>query len=1012
MSQERYSPNGQRAGETNQTDQSSTEQARLQEDLEGRARWKKWGPYLSERQWGTVREDYSDNGDAWNYFTHDHAQYRAYRWGEDGLAGISDDHQLLCFALALWNGRDPILKERLFGLTNSEGNHGEDVKEYYFYLDSTPTHSYMKYLYKYPHAAYPYQLIIDANRSRDKLAPEFELLHTGIFDEDRYFDVFVEYAKAAPEDILIEITICNRGPEPAEIHVLPTLWFRNTWSWGGKEDKPELQTLAVGTDVRAIAARHRVLGERFLFCDGAVDLLFTENETNTHRLFNQPNHQPYCKDGIIQAVVHGNKNAVNPELRGTKASAHYRMVVAAKGTRKVRLRLTDQPSDRLGAPFGDTFESPFKTRQAEADAFYEGISPNTLNRDEAQVMRQALAGMLWSKQYFYYDLSKWLREHGDKPEEGVRAQVRNKDWFHMYNADIISMPDKWEYPWYAVWDLAFHSIPLSLVDVDFAKDQLRLFLGHHYLHPNGQMPAYEWNFNDVNPPVHPWAVWNVYSYEKQLRGRGDLTFLKFCFEKLSLNFTWWVNRKDEDENNVFSGGFLGLDNIGVFDRSSALPTGGNLEQSDGTGWMAFFASMMLQIAVELAMEDDPHYEAMALKYFEHFLWIASAMDNLSYTGVKLWDHEDGIYYDVLRFPDGKGVRLKVRSLVGLLPLAATTVLPADLRERLPRFFEQAQWFLEQHPYTAATLTVPLDVGAGGSRILSLVNPDKLRRMLAYMLNENEFLSPYGIRSLSRYHAEHPYVFDAGGQEYRLAYVPGDSDSGMFGGNSNWRGPIWMPMQVVLLSALVNQYAHLGNNFKVECPVGSGRQLNLLQVSQELARRLARLFTRNKDGRRPTHGVHSKWSDEHWRDHILYYEYFHGDTGAGVGASHQTGWTGVIAFLIHGFKEVEAEKVLEKGMVALAEESAEVAKETDQPQAVQVAEEVHEQVAEQVVAQVLETVQQQVTEAVKNEVGQAAEKLQEKVEEIVMEKVADAVQKKADEAQQQTEPGAEVKEDVL
>jgi hypothetical protein len=604
--------------------------------------------------------------------------------------------------------------------------------------------------------------------------------------------------------------------------------------------------------------------------------------------------------------------------------------------------------------------------------------------------------MLWSKQYFNYDLAVWLREHGDRPEDGVRADVRNRDWFHMYNADVVSMPDKWEYPWYAVWDLAFHTIPLSLVDVDFAKEQLRLFLGHHYIHPNGQMPAYEWNFGDVNPPIHPWAVWTVYSYDKQLRGRGDLAFLKFCFEKLSLNFTWWVNRKDVDGNNVFAGGFLGLDNIGVFDRSSPLPTGGHLEQSDGTAWMAFFASVMLQIAVELAIEDDPIYEAMALKYFEHFLWIASAMDNLSVTGVKIWDHEDGIHYDLLRFPDGSGVRLKVRSLVGLLPLAATTVLPADLRERLPRFFEEAQWFLERHPHTAAVLTVPLQVGAGGSRILSLVNPDKLRRVLRYMLDEDEFLSPFGIRSVSRWHAENPYVFNAGGQEYRVSYVPGDSDTGMFGGNSNWRGPIWMPMQLMLIRALVNQYAHLGDDFKVECPVGSGRHLTLLEVSQEIARRLSRLFIRGRDGRRPSHGDHARWQDQHWRDHVLFYEYFHGETGAGVGASHQTGWTGVIAFLIQGFTAIEAEKVLEKGMTAVAEGSAEVAKETDQPEAVQVAEEVHEQVAEQVVAQVLETVQQQVTEAVGE--GAQAEKLQEKVEQIVMEKVAEAVQKKAEEVQ--------------
>jgi hypothetical protein len=993
----------------NQTPELAAEQARLQDDREGRAAWKKWGPYLSERQWGTVREDYSPNGDAWNYFSHDNAQYRAYRWGEDGLAGISDDRQLLCFALALWNGRDPILKERLFGLSNSEGNHGEDVKEYYFYLDSTPTHSYMKYLYKYPHAEYPYVPIIEENRRRDKHAREYELLDTGIFDEDRYFDVFVEYAKGDPDDILIQITVCNRGPEPAAIDVLPTVWFRNTWSWGGTEEKPELKILAAATDVWAIAARHRLLGERFLYCETGLDLLFTENESNRQRAFNQPNQQPYCKDGIIQAVVHGNKNAVNPELRGTKASAQYRLTVAANGSQTVKLRLTNHPPDQMRTPFGDAFDAVLENRRADADAFYQSITPDTLTADEALVMRQALAGMLWSKQYFYYDLAEWLREHGDRPEEGVRANVRNKDWFHMYNADVISMPDKWEYPWYAVWDLAFHTIPLSLVDVEFAKEQLRLFLGHHYLHPNGQMPAYEWNFGDVNPPVHPWAVWTVYSYDKQLRGRGDLDFLKFCFEKLSLNFTWWVNRKDVDGNNVFSGGFLGLDNIGVFDRSSPLPTGGHLEQSDGTAWMAFFASVMLQIAVELAVEDDSHYEAMALKYFEHFLWIASAMDNLSLHGIKLWDQEDGIHYDVLRFPDGNGVRLKVRSLVGLLPLAATTVLPADLRERLPRFFEEAQWFLERHPHTAAVLTVPLQVGAGGSRILSLINPDKLRRILAYMLDENEFLSPYGIRSVSRSHADHPYVFTVGGQEFRVGYVPGDSDSGMFGGNSNWRGPIWMPMQLMLIRALVNQYAHLGNTFKVECPVGSGRQLTLLEVSQEIARRLSRLFIRNKEGRRPTHGDHRKWNDEHWRDHILFHEYFHADTGAGVGASHQTGWTGVIAFLIQGFSAVEAERVLEKGMTAVAEVSADVAQETEKPEAVQVAEQVDETVAEKVVAQVLATVQQEVTEAVRDQGGDA-DKLQEQVEQIVMEKVADAVQKKADE--QQAEARIEEKKEIL
>jgi hypothetical protein len=991
----------------NPTVEPGAEQIRLQEDREGGAAWKKWGPYLSERQWGTVREDYSSSGDAWNYFTHDHAQYCAYRWGEDGLAGISDDRQILCFALALWNGRDPILKERLFGLSNGEGNHGEDVKEYYFYLDNTPTHSYMKYLYKYPQAAYPYVPIIEGNKKRDRKMPEYELLDTGIFDEDRYFDVFVEYAKAEPEDVLIRITVHNRGPETAEIDVLPTLWFRNTWSWGTPEEKPELKAVTAATDVRVIAARHHLLGDRFLYCESPAELLFTENETNTQRASDQPNQQPYCKDGIIQAIVHGKKNAVNPELRGTKASASRRLVVEAKGCQTVRLRLTDKPPDQMRTPFGDAFETRVGLRQAEADAFYGTITPPALTTDEAHVMRQALAGMLWSKQYYYYDVARWLHEHGDAPEKGVHARIRNNEWFHLYNADIISMPDKWEYPWYAAWDLAFHTIPLSMVDVDFAKQQLRMFLGHHYLHPNGQMPAYEWNFNDVNPPVFPWAVWTVYSYDKELRGHGDLNFLKFCFEKLALNFTWWVNRKDVDGNNVFSGGFLGLDNIGVFDRSSPLPTGGYLEQSDGTAWMAFFASVMLQIAVELALEDDLLYEAMALKYFEHFLWIASAMDNLSFTGIKLWDHADGIHYDVLRFPDGNGVPLKVRSLVGLLPIAAITVLPADLRERMPRFFEQAQWFLEQHPYTAAVLTVPLQVGAGGSRILSLINPDKLRRILSYMLDENEFLSPYGIRSVSRWHLEHPYVFTAGGQEYRIGYVPGDSDSGMFGGNSNWRGPIWMPMQFMLIRALVNQYAHLGNNYKVECPVGSGHQMTLLEVSQEIARRVSRLFVRNNEGRRPAHGTHNRWADEHWREHVLFYEYFHGDTGAGVGANHQTGWTGVIAFLMQGFAAMDEEKVLEKGMAAIAEVSAEIAKETE-PEAIEVSQEAH--VADKVVAEVLETVQQQVKEAVRDQGGQA-QGLEEKVEQMVMEKVAGAVQKKAEELQQ-ADQKTEEKSEVL
>jgi hypothetical protein len=962
--------------------------------------WMKWGPYLSERQWGTVREDYSDNGDAWNYFSHDQARFRAYRWGEDGLAGFCDDSQQLCFALALWNGKDPILKERLFGLTNDEGNHGEDVKEYYFYLDSTPTYSYLKYLYKYPQAAYPYAQLLESNRARGKNEAEYELLDTGIFDDDRYFDVFVEYAKADPEDILIRITIHNRGRDAAELQLLPTLWFRNTWSWGNGGDKPTLGAAEAGAAEPVVVARHATLSERFLYCPGAAELLFTENETNSQRVFGRPNAGPYVKDGIDRYIVSGEQAAVNPQRVGTKVAALCRLKLPAGGSEVIRLRLSERGPEKWpdANRFGRAFDDLFALRQTEADGFYAGITASSLTDDKARVMRQALAGMLWTKQFYYYDVALWLRDHGDKPEEGIRARGRNCDWFHMYNADVISMPDKWEYPWYAAWDLAFHTVPLSLVDVEFAKRQLMLLLGHHYLHPNGQIPAYEYNFGDVSPPVHCFAVWFVYQYDKLLRGGwGDLDFLKFCFQKLLLNFTWWVNRKDPEDKNVFAGGFLGLDNIGVFDRSSPLPTGGHLEQSDGTTWMAIFAAQMLQIAVELAVEADPVYESMALKFFEHFLWIASAMDNLGVSGVKLWNHEDGFYYDVLRFPDGGGVPLKVRSMVGLLPLAATTVLRSDLDKRLPRFFEQARWFLEKHPHTAAIVTTPLDVGAGGNRILSLLNSDKVRRILGYMLNEKEFLSNYGIRSLSHHHHEHPYVFSVGQQEYRVAYVPGESENSMFGGNSNWRGPIWMPMQVMLLSGLTNLYAHYGDDLKVECPVGSGRSLNLFQVSHEIADRLTRLFLVNSEGRRPSFGAHAKWSDPHWRDHLQFYEYFHGDTGAGLGASHQTGWTGVVAFLLHSLGGVGAEQVLEKGLGAAVEQSVEVVQEAAGTQvAAQVAEEVHEQVTEEVLEKVVELVQEKVAEAVEQH---GAETVQEKVAEIVMEKVSEAVQKKVEQANQ-------------
>jgi hypothetical protein len=986
------------------------ENQRLDESQKG-IPWMKWGPYLSERQWGTVREDYSDNGDAWNYFSHEQSRSRAYRWGEDGLAGFSDDQQQLCFAVALWNGKDPILKERLFGLINNEGNHGEDVKEYYFYLDSTPTYSYLKYLYKYPHAAYPYAQLVEANKARGKAEGEFELLDTGIFDQDRYFDVFVEYAKADPEDVLIRITVHNRGPEAADVHVLPTLWFRNTWSWqDGDQKKPMLSAKSAAAAEPAVAARHGSLGDRFLFCPGASELLFTENETNTEHAFGKPNSGAFVKDGIVRYIVNGEKGAVNPARSGTKAAAHYRLTVPAGESEVIRLRLTAR--DTAGDRFGKAFDDLFALRQSEADAFYGGITASSLSEDKARVMRQALAGMLWTKQFYLYDVTQWLRDHGDKPEEGIRAKVRNCDWFHMDNADVVSMPDKWEYPWYAAWDLAFHTIPLSLVDVEFAKRQLMLLLGHHYLHPNGQIPAYEYNFGDVSPPVHPFAVWFVYQYDKLLRGgRGDLGFLKFCCHKLLLNFTWWVNRKDPEDKNIFAGGFLGLDNIGVFDRSSALPTGGHLEQSDGTTWMAIFASFMLQITIELAVEDDPVYEAMALKFFEHFQWIASAMDNLGVSGVKLWNHDDGFYYDVLRFPDGGGVPLKVRSLVGLLPLAASTVLRADLDKRLPRFFEQARSFLEKHPHTQAIVTTPLEVGAGGSRILSLLNADKIRRILGYMLNENEFLSAYGIRSLSRYHYEHPYVFKVGEQEYRVAYLPGESDNWMFGGNSNWRGPIWMPMQFMLLTGLTNLYAYFGDTLKVECPVGSGRSLNLFQVCKEIADRLFRLFLVNKDGRRPAFGEHAKWTDPHWRDHLLFHEYFHGDTGAGLGAGHQTGWTGLIAYFLHSAGALDTGQVLQKGATAVVEQSVEVVQAAAGRQvAAQVAEEVHETVAKEVVETVVEMVQEKVAQAVEEH---GAEKVQEKVAEIVMEKVSEAVQKKAEESSQPAEgTAAEGGKDIL
>jgi len=885
----------------------TAEHSRVQEARTQKIPWKKWGPYLSERQWGTVREDYSESGDAWNYFSHDQARSRAYRWGEDGLAGISDDHQYLCFALALWNGNDPILKERLFGLTNSEGNHGEDVKEYYFYLDSTPTHSYMKYLYKYPQSAYPYDTIVATNRGRGRREPEYELLDTGVFDDDRYFDVFVEYAKDSPEDILIEITVCNRGPAPASLHVLPTLWFRNVWSWGDNAARPLLREASGGL----VAVSHADLGERFLCCEGAATLLFTENETNNERLFHAPNRTPYVKDAIDDYIVHGRQEAVNPKKKGTKVSAHYTITVGAGASQTLRLRLS---AAAPAAPFGSGFDSVMTARRKEADEFYAAVIPSSLTEDQATVMRQALAGMLWSKQFYYYDVERWLSERGADPLNPKRHAPRNDHWHHLYNADIISMPDKWEYPWYAAWDLAFHVLALTLVDEDFGKQQLDLMLRETYLHPSGQIPAYEWNFGDVNPPVHAWSTIFTYRLAGLRQGEVDIDWLEHSFNKLALNFTWWVNRKDRSGNGAFEGGFLGLDNIGVFDRSAPLPTGGYLEQADGTAWMAFFCLNMVETATILAME-RPGLVDMVFKFTSQFLWIASGMMRGG-QDAGMWDEDDGFFYDVLRLPDGRAQRLKVRSMVGLLPLFAAVVFDGKFLENHPELQGVFRKFLQERPQLTAFIHDPTKLGHSGRRLAAILNETNLRRVLAIMLDENEFLSPYGIRSVSRYHAGHPYVFRVGDQEYGVSYLPAESDTGMFGGNSNWRGPIWMPMNGLIVRGLLQYFQYYGKDFTVECPTGSGRLMNLYEVAEEISRRLASIFLRNKDGRRPVYGGTRKFQeDPHWRDLILFYEYFHGDNGAGLGASHQTGWTGIVARLMHLFGSSTADQFLEIGSLA-------------------------------------------------------------------------------------------------
>jgi hypothetical protein len=874
------------------------EERRLEEAEHRSAHWKRWGPYLSERAWATVREDYSPHGHAWDYFPHDHARSKAYRWGEDGIGGICDRHQAICFALALWNGHDAILKERLFGLTGNEGNHGEDVKEYYFYLDSTPTHSYMKFLYKYPQRAYPYAPLVEENRRRGRQALEYELLDTGVFDEDRYFDIFMEYAKGSPEDILIRIQVVNRGPETAELDLVPTIWFRNTWSWGYDVRRPRLNVGEPLRHARVIELEHYHYGERQLCCEGAPELLFTDNDTNNRRLYGSDNPSPYVKDGINDYIVHGRQEAVNPQHIGTKAAVQYHLTLDPGETATVRLRFSERDTQRPRRnPFASDFDRIVAARLHEADEFYATVIPQALSPDAQSVMRQAFGGLLWSKQFYHYVVEQWLR--GDPalpPPPMERRRGRNREWGHLYNDDVISMPDKWEYPWYAAWDLAFHCIPLALIDSDFAKQQLVLMLREWYMHPNGQLPAYEWSFSDVNPPVHAWAAWRVYKIEQKRRGRGDRTFLEQVFHKLLLNFTWWVNRKDAEGKNVFQGGFLGLDNIGVFDRSAPLPSGGHIEQSDATAWMGMFCLNMLAIALELA-RDNTAYENVASKFFEHFVYIAHAMDHHGDTGIELWDEDDGFYYDVLSLPDGRHDKMRVRSMVGLIPLFAVETLEPDVVDRLPGFTRRMQWFIDNRPDFREHVDM-VQTPHGVRRLLSIVTHKQLPRVLRLMLDEGEFLSPHGVRSVSQVHRHRPYMLTCNGMEYQVRYEPAESSLGLFGGNSNWRGPVWFPVNYLIIESLQKFHWYFGDDLKVECPTGSGQVMSLWDVAADLSRRLTHIFLRESDGRRPVYGGSDTFQrDPHWRDFVLFYEYFHGDNGAGLGASHQTGWTGLVAKLL-------------------------------------------------------------------------------------------------------------------
>ena len=863
----------------------NAERTRLIEAKSHVKHWKRWGPYLTERAWGNPREDYSADGSAWDFFPHDHARSRTYRWTEDGIAGICDNHQRLCFAFAFWNGRDPILKERLFGLNGNEGNHGEDAKEYYYYLDSTPTHSYLKFLYKYPQSEFPYAQLVRESRARSRKQGEYELMDTGIFAEDRYFDIQVEYAKHDVNDVFARVTLINRGPDKAPLHVLPTLWFRNTWSWGYGTPRPEMQRF----DTQTILAREQSLGEFKLWLEESPALLFTENLSNTKRLFNYDNGEPYTKDAFHRYLIHGDKGAVNPEENGTKACGLYSFELAPGECKLLHFRLY---SGDAPAP---NHHQVFVTRREEADDFYS-FAPATLSDDARMVQRQAFAGLLWSKQFYHYVVEQWLKgDPSGPPPPPQRLWGRNRTWVHVYNDDVLSMPDKWEYPWFAAWDLAFHMIPFALVDPDFAKHQLSLLLREWYQSPNGQLPAYEWEFSDVNPPVHPWACWRVFKIDQKLTGKADYEFLEAAFHKLLMNFTWWVNRKDSQGNNIFEGGFLGLDNIGVFDRSKPLPTGGFIEQADGTSWMALYCLVMLRIAFELTPH-DPAYEDIASKFFEHFLFIASAMNRLGDHG--LWDEGDGFYYDWLRLPDGRKIPLRVRSLVGLIPLFAVATMESKAIDKLPGFKRRMNWFIKHRPDLCGNIASITRHGVEERLLLSMVQPNRLRRVLQTMLDESEFLSPHGIRGISRYHKDHPFVLKLDGQEYRVDYEPAESTSGLFGGNSNWRGPVWFPVNYLMIESLQRFHHYFGDEFQVEFPTGSGVSMNLSQVAAELSRRLSRLFLRDNNGRRPVFGDAEKFqTDPHFRDHILFYEFFNADHGAGLGASHQTGWTALVAKLL-------------------------------------------------------------------------------------------------------------------